>query len=412
MTEALAHAVLARLRTREQQLIDLACQLVATPSPNPPGDENGVVDFTREVLRGFGYERIEVLASEPHRPNLLASIGSAGSRSLVLSGHLDTKPPGEAEKWVTPPYEPAIIDGRLYGLGTADMKGAIAAMIFAGWALAEEDALAGELRLVLTADEEAGAAAGAKYLVDRIEPADGILVGEPTGIEHAWEYLAVASRGVGCFRIRVRGTQMHSSLTDRFPAVNASVKLAEVLTRFSKEFHPTSPAGSPWSPTVNPGVTLSGGVFYGVCPGEAEFGVDIRAVPGMSLAALKADVEVFLESLRAEDPELEVEALWDPGNEWFPPSLVNPADPLVRAAHWAVKASLGQDIPDGLFPGGTEGAIWATRGIPVLPAIGPGRLTDAHRPNESVGVDEIISASRIYALTALRFLAEPDPGSA
>lgn len=411
MTEALANAVLARLRSREQQLVDLACQLVATPSPNPPGNEHGVVEFTREVLRGFGYKRIEILASEPHRPNLLASIGPVGSRSLVLSGHLDTKPPGEDEKWVTPPYEPTIIDGRLYGLGIADMKGAIAAMIFAGWALAEEDALAGELRLVLTADEEAGAAVGAKYLVNLIEPTDGILVGEPTGIERAWEYLAVASRGVGCFRIRVRGTQMHSSLTDRFPAINASVKLAEVLTRFSREFRPTSPAGSPWSPTVNAGVLLKGGVFYGVCPGEAEFAVDIRTLPGMSLAGLKADVEEFLESLRAEDPGLEIEALWDPGIEWFPASSVDPAGPLVRAAHWGVRMSLGHDIPDGLFPGGTEGAIWATRGIPVLPAIGPGRLTDAHRPNESVGVDEIISASRIYALTALRFLAEPDPSS-
>ena len=147
--------------------------------------------------------------------------------------------------WKTPPYEPSIIDGRLYGLGAADMKAAIAAMVFAGRCLADSGALEGELRLLFTADEEAGAALGAKFLVNQIETADGILVGEPTGVEKPWEYLAVAARGVACFRVVVRGTQMHSALTDRLPSVNASVKLAEVLGSFARNFRPPVPGRLP-----------------------------------------------------------------------------------------------------------------------------------------------------------------------
>ena len=404
MEEGVREALLRELASRDDELIAFLGELIATPSPNPPGDEQAVVRLLSDALRAFGYRDLEIIASEPARPNLLARIGPKGGRSLALSGHVDTKPPGDVREWLTPPYEPTVVDGRLFGLGAADMKGGVAAMIFAGRALAAVDALEGELRLVLTADEEAGAAHGATYLVDRIETSDGILVGEPTGVNHPWDYLAVASRGVACFRIRVRGTQMHSSLTDRLPSVNASVKLAGVLTKFAKCFRATVPEGSVWSVTVNPGVTLSGGVFYGVCPGEAEFGVDVRTLPGMTLAGLQDDVQAFLDVLRAEDPELEVEALWDPANAWFPPSSVDPHHRLVAAARAAASAILNDPIPDGLFPGGTEGAIWATRGMPVLPALGPGRLSDAHRPNESVGIDEVLAAARIYALTSLDFL--------
>lgn len=400
-------AVLTALKAREHELLDFACELIGTASPNPPGDERAVVKVVGDALRSFGYRDIEVLARDPRRPNLLARIGQDGGPSLILSGHLDTKPAGHEAAWRTPPCAPTLLDGRLHGLGAADMKGAVAAMVFAGRALAEADALPGCLRLVLTADEEAGAAFGASFLAGRIPTADAILVGEPTGIERPWEYLAVASRGVACFRVVVRGTAMHSSLTDRLPAVNASVKLSEVLVRFAEEFRPTWQRGrgsSPWAPAVNAGVTLHGGVFYGVCPGEAEFGVDVRTVPGMTLPQLQADVETFFDSLRREDPSLDVTVEWPPERSWFPPSSIDAGHPLLAAARRAAARTLGRELPDGVFPGGTEGAIWATAGMDVLPALGPGRLVEAHRPNESVGVDELVTASRIYALTALDFL--------
>src|SRR5437773_2422134 len=112
------------------------------------------------------------------------------------------------------------------------MKAAVAAMVYAGAALGEIDALPGTLRVVLSADEEAGSRFGTRFLAaDQRLHADAVVVTEPTGFKQPWEYVAVASRGVSGFRVRTRGTQMHSSLSDRVPSVNASVKLAQVLAR-------------------------------------------------------------------------------------------------------------------------------------------------------------------------------------
>ena len=377
---------------------------MAAPSPNPPGDERQVADVARQALEALGYSDVRTVAKAEARPNVVAEVG-AGTRSLALNAHLDTKPPGNEREWETPPYDPVLRDGRLYGLGAADMKGAAAAMIHAGAALAESGALEGTLKLVLSADEEAGSAFGVRFLAgERLVEADAVLVGEPTGLREPWEYVAVASRGISCFRVRVRGTQMHSSLSDRLPAVNASVKLARVLVRLADELR--LPEGA----ALNPGVLLRGGVYFGIYPGEAEAGVDVRTVPGMTLEALEADVGLVLERLRREDPELEVEAEWEPELTWFPPSAIDESHPLVLAARGASRDVLGRDVPIGTMPAFTDGTNWALGGIVGIPALGPGLLPLAHRPNEYVAVREIVEAARIYALTAFRYLSAATAG--
>src|SRR5207302_7686443 len=227
-------------------------------------------------MKRLGYEGIQTIALEPERPNLVGEIGGGG-QVLMLNGHIDTKPPGDLSEWETGPFDPVIREGRLYGLGSADMKGAVAAMVYAGGAIAEAGGPPnGTLRIVLTADEEAGSRFGARFLAGRPElAADAVLVGEATGMEVPWAYVAVASRGLSCFLVKVRGTQMHSSLSDQVPSVNASVQLAKVLTRMAAGFKPTYQASAlvPGGPTVNLGVTLSGGVFFGRYPGHVEFGL-------------------------------------------------------------------------------------------------------------------------------------------
>ena len=272
--------MLAALAAREGACVELARELVATPSPNPPGDERAIAAVVQQAMAALGYRDLTTIACAEERPNGVGVVGT-GPRTLILNGHLDTKPPGNEGAWQTGPYDPVIRDGRLYGLGSTDMKGAVAAMIYAGAALAEAADLAGTLRLVLSADEEAGSVFGARFLAEtRAVTGDAVLVGEPTGFTSAWEYLAVASRGISCFRVVVRGTQMHSSLSDRLPAVNASVQLARVLIRLSDELE--LPEGA----TLNVGVTLRGGIFWGVYPGEAEAGVEVRTVPGMTFEGL------------------------------------------------------------------------------------------------------------------------------
>lgn len=389
--------VLAFLAAREPQLIELARQLVATPSPNPPGDERQVAELARQAMAGLGYRDVRTIARAQERPNVVGEVG-AGSRSLILNAHLDTKPPGNEAEWETPPYDPVLRDGRLYGLGSTDMKGAAAAMLYAGAALAACAELGGTLKVVLSADEEVDSSFGVRFLGNsEAVRADAVLVGEPTGLTSPWEYLAIASRGISCFRVTARGTQMHSSLSDRLPSVNASVKLAGVLVGMADGLR--LPAGA----TLNLGVTLRGGLFFGIYPGEAEFGVDVRTVPGMTLEGLVAEVERFLAKLRQEDPDLDVSCDWLPGLGWLPPSSIAPDHPLVAAAGRAARVVLGREVPHGVMPAFTDGTNWWEAGMPSIPAFGPGLLPLAHRPNEYVSVQEVVEAARIYALTALRY---------
>lgn len=404
--------VLQALATRERALVEFAQDLVAIPSPNPPGDERQVAQRARSEMARLGYSAIREIAMDPTRPNVAGEIvGKEKGPVLMLNGHIDTKPPGDIGQWVIDPYDPVIRDGRLNGLGSADMKGAVAAMVYAGAALAEAGAPAGTLRVVLTADEEAGSRFGARFLAAQPDfAADAGVIGEPTGMQSPWAYVAVASRGISCFRITVRGTQMHSSLSDQVPSVNASVKLGQVLARMASGFRPRYPLnpGVPGGPTVNLGVTLSGGVFFGIYPGHAEFGIDVRTVPGMSHADLQADLAAFVQQLRDEDSELDVTIEPVKDLEWFPPSSIDPAHPLVAAAHSAACDVLGREVPLGTMPAFTDGTNWHLAGMACVPALGPGSLLQAHRPNEFVTVDEVVAAARIYALTAVRYLAEGD----
>lgn len=359
----------------------------------------------------LGYGALRSVALDSSRPNLVGEVGGATAGPvLMFNGHLDTKPAGEISEWTTGPYDPVIREGRLYGLGSTDMKGAVAAMVYAG-AVVAQTAPRGTLRLALSADEEAGSRFGARFLAGLPEMvADAVLVGEPTGMQVPWTYVGVTNRGIACFRVTVRGTQMHSSLSDQVPSVNASVKLGEVLSRMAAEFRPNYPHNPkvPGGPTVNLGVTMSGGIFFGVYPGYAEFGIDIRTVPGMTLAGLQSDLTAFVEKLRDEDPLLDVSVVPVPDLAWHPPSSIDPEHPLVAAASSAARDVLGRQVPLGTMPAFTDGSHWNQAGMACIPAFGPGSLLQAHQPNEFVNVEDVILAARIYALTALRYLGEGD----
>ena len=116
--------------------------------------------------------------------------------------------------------------------------------------------------------------------------ADVCVIGEPAGVHEEWESIHLVSRGAALFKVVVLGTQMHSSISDQLPAVNATLKMAELALKMQREVrdyltfddHPYCRLG----PTVNVGVMAQGGVTYGVFPGRAEFATDIRTVPGMT----------------------------------------------------------------------------------------------------------------------------------
>ncbi len=399
------------LQMWQKDILDFTSELIAAPSPTPPGDEQQVAEVLIDRLRRLGLNDITIAAKKPERPNVICRIGGRDSRSpkLILNGHIDTKPVGDAaNQWATDPLKPVVRSGRLYGLGATDMKGSVAAIVYAGAAIARTfPDLAGELFMVFSADEEGGSTYGGKYLAyDYGLRADAAIVCEPTGISRPWEFIAPVARGISCFKIKVKGTQMHSSLSDQLPSINASVKMAAVLDRMSRDLkiqapsHPLCPDGI----TVNLGVMVHGGVTYGVYPGCAEFAVDVRTIPGMTQAGLERDVEAFLDKLRREDPQLDVELAFEPlPVGWTPPCEVAVDAPVVMAAQAAASQVLGSPLPLRAMPAVTDGAHFAAVGIDTIPAFGPGLLPLAHCPNEYIDVENLLQAAHIYALTALNF---------
>jgi acetylornithine deacetylase len=394
--------ILRFVAANEHSVLQFARDLIATPSSNPPGDERAVVERIEMELATLGLPTPERISLKPDRPNLLLRLtGSGSGPSLILNGHTDTKPPGDIDKWRRNPFDPVVDDGMLWGLGSTDMKGAVAAMVYAAAAIAEViDSVDGELQLLLSADEEGGSAFGVKYLASHgYVRADAALVGEPSGIRQELEYLDFESRGLLCFRVRVYGDQMHSSLSDEFEAANACLKAAELMTKLKQDFLREGT-------TVNPGVTLNGGVYFGVVPGAAEFGCDIRVPFGARENVMRDEIESWLATCISIDPKLRADVVWEsPPTIWIEPVRFPQDHRFGIALKNACRLVLPRPPDVGCFPGATDAPWFVAAGVPTIPAFGPGLLPLAHSPNECVSIDSIRACARIYALSAMEFLS-------
>ena len=408
MTLDVQAAALEYLASKETELLEFTKEMIRTPSPNPPGDERAMADLVIEYLDSLGVTDIERLGAEDHRPNLIARVpGRGGGPTLMLSGHIDTKPAGDMNAWETDPWDPVEIDGQLWGLGSGDMKAAVAAMCHTAGAVLEAGPLAGDLVLAFTADEEAGSAMGSKWLAENDHlDADVCIIGEPSGITREWESIHLVSRGAALFKINVYGTQMHSSITDRLPSVNAVVKMARLMDRMDREFrtlvtydeHPLCPVG----PTVNVGVMVEGGVFYGVNPGYAQFACDLRTLPGMTEESVRSDIERFLDEARRDDPDLEVEVDFE---LMVDACEIEAGHPIVVALQKASAEVLDEEPRLDAFPGATDAPHFQlTADIPTVAAFGPGMLPRAHSPNEYLAVSSVAEAARIYTLATIDYL--------
>ena len=392
---------------RADEVIQFTKDLIATPSETPPGDERKIARVILDKLDGLGLNGTVVASEIPERPNLLYRLqGSGRGPTLLYVAHTDTKPVGDVRnQWETDPFKATIKNGKLYGLGASDMKAAVAAFVYATAALKQVAPLEGSLLLALVADEEGGGRYGAHYLSTQYGlKADMCLIGEPPGVTREWEYIHLGCRGVCCFNIKVYGTQMHSSLSDRFPSVNASLKLAELLLRMSRDLklnftpHPLCPGGV----TINLGVHLKGGVYFGVYPGYAEFGTDIRTVPGMQKEVFLQDIKSFLADRQREDPSLRVEFELAPSpGDWIAPTEVSPDLPIAQALAKASEEVLGFRPTFSIYPAGTDSPNFQVKaGIPTIPSFGAGMISVCHAANEWVGVKSIVQACKIYALAA------------
>ena len=399
---------------QRDSLVQFTKALVSTPSPNPPGDERAVVEVVLAELSRLGIDQeIEVVGMHADRPNIIVRVrGNSAGPTVMLCGHSDTKPIGDQSKWNTDPMTPEIRDGKMYGLGATDMKGAVAASVYALAALHQNRSrLCGDVLLVVNADEERTMEFGSGFLAREYGiKADIALLGEPCGIDGPeFEFLHVVSRGISCFRIRVHGTQMHSSLTDRLPSINANVCMSEVILHLKNNLRLTyTPHSLCPAPTINLAVRVNGGVGYGVCPGVAEFECDIRTLPGMTLEQLRADIESCLDCYRQANEGIKIVLEFEESPmDWFPPTEVPQDHAMINAILDAAESELGFRPTLSAFPGGSDAKNFqGVAGIPTIPSFGPGWLPLAHGPNECVGVNSLISAAKIYANAIAAYLSD------
>jgi acetylornithine deacetylase/succinyl-diaminopimelate desuccinylase-like protein len=409
----LERSVLEHVRSRRADTLRLATDLIAAASPNPPGDERAAAATAIAALRDAGISAT-TSGPRPERANVVARVPprAPGTRRLLLAGHLDTKPPGDLAAWHGDPYAAHVDGGDLVGLGATDMKAAVAAMITAAGAIRAAGGADGELVLVLSADEEMGGDDGAEWLARTgALQGDAAVIGEPCGVDEDWEAIHVAGRGASCFRVIVHGTQTHSSLSDRGPAVNAGTRMARLMARLETGLAagfdvPALPLDGA-RVTVNVGVRVGGGIGYGVLPGAAWFESEVRTVPGMERAAVEQAIEATVAAAaRAEGTRADVEF-----DLWLPATLVASDDPVVLAARSAAGDVLGRVPPLAVFPGGTDAPSFQLRaGIPTIPSLGPGLLRRAHAPDERVSIAAVHQAAELYAVLACRYLSSTATG--
>jgi len=399
---------------KKEEIEEFTLNCIKQLSENPPGDESKIADLFIRKAKEWKLEDPEIWMKKENRPNLFFNINGKGNgKTLILNGHMDTKPIGDIAEWrIIDPCKPQIIDGKIYGRGSTDMKGALVGMLAAANAIVEDGLnFKGKLVLSFTADEEAGSTYGAKYISERGFDADAIIVGEPSGVEKDFDTIGLACRGALLGKIVVYGTQMHSSLSDKGGCINASIKMAEVLVEFSKNLknnlnyknHYLYPNG----PTINPGVTIDGGVFYGVVPGIASFGFDLRTIPGMEFKQVVGDINKFLNKLMAKDKDLKAELVLEGPkiSPWVAPAEISQHHPVVESCIKATEAILNFKPEKVGVPFGTDSCFIVDKlKIPTISSFGPGYIKLAHGPDEYVDIKAIIDSAKIYAIAALIFL--------
>jgi acetylornithine deacetylase/succinyl-diaminopimelate desuccinylase-like protein len=392
------------LTAAADELIGLTRDLVGAPSPNPPGDERHVVARLREHLSRIPGVRLRTYTPAPHRVSLLATAGGSG-RSLLLAAHTDTHP--VTGDWQHDPLgrEP-VWRGRIFGRGTTDNKGAVAAMAIAFRRLVAAGAgRHGRILFLANADEETGGGAGVEPIVSRWdERPDAAVVAEASGVRSSWEALYVAARGTSRFTIEVAGTATHSSLAGR-PHVRSAVEDLEVLLAAFRERLPLlrrrhARFGPVGRLTV---VRIEGGVGWGVVPGRASAQCELRLLPGVEQKGVEAAIRSAFAGVVSRAGSSASLTLAGGGLRWMAPSSVRLNDPIVGSARRAWRATHRKEPSLECFPGATDARLFEAAGIPCV-IVGPGALERAHHPDEYVTSRELSSAVNLYEAIAKDFL--------
>lgn len=396
----------------EGDLLALARDLIAHPTVSPPGRNTAAAQrFVADYLAGLG-AAVDLFEVYPGDPDVVGTLrGAGGGRSLLFNGHVDVAEVGLEADWRHPPFAPVVENGRLYGRGAADMKGGLAAALFAARCLRDLGLpLAGDVVFEVVVGEESGEA-GTVACVERGYRADFAVVPEPTGLTISGQ------GGVVTAWITIQSPEtLHDGIRRRIihaggglfgaSAIEKMVKVIQGLQELERHWAVTKsyPGFPPGATTINPAV-VEGGRHPAFLADRCALWCTFHFYPDETAEGVAAEVEEHVRRVAEADVWLRQHP---PTFRWGGSSMivdrgeVFPAVPLDRegpgvqclaAAHESV---LG-DLPDyQMWPSVSDAGWLARAGIPAV-VYGPGELEQAHTLDESVAVADLLAAARVYA---------------
>jgi acetylornithine deacetylase len=420
--------ILGAVADQQEALVELtrtliACRTDSQSEDNPEfaTEARRCQDIVADWLSDLGAE-VQRWEEPPRYPVVAGVVRGVGDeRSLAFNGHVDVVPAGDTTSWTHDPWGGETDLGRLWGRGAADMKGGVACALTAMRALRESGiSLAGDLWAHVVCDEEV-VGQSTRNLLRRLPPVDAVLVAEPTDLT-----IMPVEGGLVHFRIEVDGRESHAG--NRYMSVhaggrgaqagvNAIEKLIRIMTALQDlerqwanlRDHPMLPPGFN---SIMPGVIAGGpgggaeGKLNlvsnpGTSPNYCSVEYNLWFLPGETFEAVRDEIESFVRAVCQLDPWLRDHPprfIWKLRNIYFPPAETAPDHRFIRSLATALETT-GREPAVGAFTAASELAWYAEVGI-VGAIFGPGRVAQAHSPDEYVDVDQLQVACATLALTA------------
>jgi acetylornithine deacetylase/succinyl-diaminopimelate desuccinylase family protein len=384
----------------QEELVALTRKLISIPSHwDVPTLEVEVVKALEEffVEQGLPYELQPV---DEKRSNIIARLpGAGGGRTLALNGHLDTVPPYNMK---VEPFAAVMEGSRIYGRGTVDMKGPIAAMIMALLAFQRAGIkLKGDVFFTGVLAEETNSD-GSETLIDSGFRTDGAVVGEPSNREYA-----IGHRGLEWLEIEIIGKTAHGGIPDA--GVNAIVNAAKFIMRVQEKVVPRLKGIQ--NPYMGPSVMNFGRIEGGTQPStvadRCTILLDRRYTPAEDLSDVLKEYEDILAELSREDPDFKgtlcrMESSLMKKYDHVPMET-SPEDPLVLCVKASLEAITGAPPRLTTRRGWTDAAILNYYGKIATVVYGPGDISRSHTPEEYITVEELWEGFQVYALIAAKY---------
>ncbi len=415
--------LLAAIESRRDELVALTQQLVRIPTTNPPGEayrECAEAIGRRLARRGFSVEYVRGLGTPGDsdrypRINVIARReGTRPGRCVHFNGHIDVVEAGRG--WSVEPFAALVRDGRIYGRGSCDMKGGLAAAIVAVEALLDSGLpLPGALEISGTVDEESGGYGGVAYLAERgwFAPTrvQHVIIPEPLNVDR----VCIGHRGVWWSEIETHGRIAHGSMP--FLGDSAIRHMGAVLERLEHELLPRLATRTTVMPVVPPAArqsTLNVNSVHGGQPegydglpspcvaDSCRIIIDRRFLVEETLEGVKGELRELLDRLAAERPGFRYEL-----RDLFEvlPVMADRAGPVVQATLAAVREVLGREAEVVCSPGTYDQKHIDRIGrLKDCIAYGPGILDLAHQPDEFVLIDDLVASAKVMAVAAHRLL--------